>query len=171
MQTEYHLRPLKLEDAARMLEWMHDQELTRYLKLDGKNASMETVTKFILEAQEESAHVHRAVVDNNDVYFGTVSLKNIDRKNGDAEYAIALHPAALGSGAATEATRQILRIAFQQLGLNRVYLNVLEENRRAVKFYEKFGFDYYDKTGVNFLNNKKILLWYEILKDEKEKYF
>lgn len=166
MQTEYHLRPLKLEDAARMLEWMHDQELTRYLKLDGKNASMETVTKFIQEAQEESAHVHRAVVDNNDVYLGTVSLKNIDRKNGDAEYAIALHPAALGSGAAREATKEILEIAFKELALKRVYLNVLEENVRAVKFYHKVGFHYMDSTILNFHHKEKKLLWFEIKNNE-----
>ncbi len=40
------------------------------------------------------------------------------------------------------ATQEILRYAFEELGLHKVYLNVLEDNVRAQKLYEKCGFVY-----------------------------
>ena len=72
-----------------------------------------------------------------------------------------MHPSALGTGAAAEGSRQILRLAFEELGLRRVYLNVLEENRRAVKFYNKIDFRYTHATEMEFKGENKTLLWYE----------
>ena len=43
-------------------------------------------------------------------------------------------------GVAEVATRLLLDKAFGEWGLNKVYLNVLESNLRAIRFYEKCGF-------------------------------
>jgi RimJ/RimL family protein N-acetyltransferase len=49
-------------------------------------------------------------------------------------------PALLGKGLGTEATRLVLRHAFNDLGLHRVGLRVLAYNHRAIRSYEKCGF-------------------------------
>ena len=110
-----------------MLEWLHDRTVTEYLQLDGSGATLADAACFIQSAQNESVDLHRAVVDCNDTYLGTVSLKNIDTGKREAEYAIAMRASAMGTGAAFAATQDILNIAFQILGLRRVYLNVLQE--------------------------------------------
>lgn len=158
---QYSLRPLELKDSERMLEWMRDPEITGHLQIGGPNTTREGVERFILNSRIESKNLHRAVVNKADEYMGTVSLKHIDREKGEAEYAIAMHRLALGSGAAFCASEQILRIAFEKLGLDRVYLNVLQENRRAIKFYTKFGFHYTHESLLELKNGKKILLWFE----------
>ena len=45
-----------------------------------------------------------------------------------------------GRGVAVEASRQILNYAFETKGLKYVYLNVREDNERALRLYKKLGF-------------------------------
>lgn len=156
----YTLRPLKESDAIRMLEWMRDEGITMYLRIGGANTQIEDVQKFIALAADESKQLHRAIVDEEGVYLGTVSLKSIDRNNKQAEYAIAMHPDGIGCGAATAGNKRILDMAFNELGLLRVYLNVRPENQRAIRFYEKNGWRRCTAVG----KDKDHLKWYEIRK-------
>ena len=91
-------------------------------------------------------------------------MKNIDFEKREAEYAISTRKKAHGSGAALEATNQILYYAFYALNLKRVYLNVLKDNARANAFYIKAGFkfDYCEKSGVIINGEPKDLNWYSI---------
>lgn len=156
----YSLRPLKPEDAPRMAQMMWDEQTTRYLQIGGPSYTLETALGFIAQTKDESKHLHRAVVDDNDTYYGSISLKNIDRENKEAEYAISMHPEAQGKGIAAIATAKILELAFQELGLSRVYLNVLVENQRANKFYQKVGFHYTHSSTILFKGEEKTLNWY-----------
>lgn len=45
-----------------------------------------------------------------------------------------------GRGIGTEATRLVLRFAFEELGLHRIELRVIEYNLRAIRSYQKAGF-------------------------------
>jgi len=161
-EIEYSLRQLELRDSARMLEWMRDPEITRYLQIGGPDTKEETVVNFIQSSGDESVNLHRAVVNSTDEYVGTVSLKNIDHEKGEAEYAISMHSSALGTGAAAAATQLILEAAFHELNLTRVYLNVRKENMRAIRFYEKNKFRYTHTTTAVIRGVSTDLKWYEI---------
>ena len=67
-------------------------------------------------------------------------MKNINKVDKNAEYAIVTRADAHGKGYARTASEEILKIAFEVLGLERVYLYVSVENIAANKFYQKFGF-------------------------------
>lgn len=159
-ENTYSLRPLQTKDAARMVEMMHDALTTRYLQIGGPDYTEETALRFIASTADESGSIHRAVVDQDDVYQGTVSLKNLDMDKKEAEYAISMHPDAQGKGAAKAASAGILELA-RAAGLTRVYLNVLAENLRANRFYQKFGFRYTHTTVMDFHSEAKDLNWYE----------
>lgn len=165
------LRRLKEKDAAGMLEWMHDPEFQKNFQIDMINRRMEDIIEFINQSQTdriEGQSIHYAIVDEEDEYLGTISLKDIDLLARKAEYAISLRKMAQGKGIATEATRELLRIAFDKLGLERVYLNVLSENINAIRLYEKCGF-VYEGAFRNHLFLKgeyRTLKWYSILKNE-----
>lgn len=160
MEHTYSLRPLMQKDAQRMVEMMHDAQTTQYLQIGGPDYTMDTALRFIASTADETGSVHRAVVDGDDVYQGTVSLKNVDTVKKEAEYAISMHPQAQGKGAAKAASAGILELA-RRLGLTRVYLNVLAENERANRFYQKFGFCYTHDSTMNFHGEDKCLRWYE----------
>ena len=158
------LRPLKSKDAPFMLEWMTDPEITRFFRFDASKISLESCLDYISRAQADPDTVHFAIVDEADEYLGTISLKDIDRDKGCAEYAISTRKSAHGTGAAMQATRQILEYAFETLELERVYLNVLTENGRANAFYRKAGFRFVreEPAALELRGEKKALNLYEI---------
>lgn len=158
------LRELKEKDAESILEWMQYPESKDIFAKDFNKFTLEEVKKFIKRKNNEQ-EMNFACVNDEDEYLGTVSLKNIDKKNSNAEYAISFLKKAQGTGAAKFATQEILRVAFNDLGLKKVYLNVLNTNQRAIKFYEKIGFE---KEGVfreHVCKNDEFcdLVWYAIL--------
>jgi len=134
------LRKLKADDAPRMLEWMKDPDINRFFQFDAAAVDLATVLAFIDAAQDFSTNRHYAVVDDTDTYVGTISLKGIDAKHQNAEYAVSMTKHAIGTGAALDATAALMHIAFDELNLHKVYLNVFSDNVRAIRFYEKFGF-------------------------------
>lgn len=163
------LRKLEQSDAELMLEWMHDKELTENMMADFQNMKLEDCVEFIKAAlTDETKNLHRAICSDDNEYLGTVSLKNIDYKSQNAEFAIALRRKALGKGVAVSATKQILEIAFEELHLSRIYLCVASCNRRAIKFYDKFGFLYEGcfRKHVYIAKQRQDLLWYSILKED-----
>jgi len=159
---KFSLRPLCLDDADRMLEWMRDPDITKYLQIGGPNTSKKSVEAFIRNSADECTNLHRAIVNQDGEYMGTISLKHIDEDKGEAEYAISMHKSALGSGAAAQASKLLMEVAFGQIGLKRVYLNVLSVNQRAVKFYEKFGFQYTHVSSLRINGVDMELRWYEV---------
>ncbi len=160
MDQTFTLRPLAPQDAPRMVEMMHDARTTQYLQIGGPDYTEETALRFIASTADETGSIHRAVVDGSGVYQGTVSLKNLDMTQKEAEYAISMHPQAQGKGAAGAGSAAIVELA-RSLGLRRVYLNVLAENERANRFYRKFGFRYTHSTVMTFKGQEKTLHWYE----------
>jgi len=73
--------------------------------------------------------------------IGTARLHPLDEANRRARYAIGLFDAtARSQGYGTEATRLVLRYAFEELCLHRVDLRVLAHNARAIACYAKCGF-------------------------------
>lgn len=79
------LRELRMEDAPLMLEWMHDDFVVHDLATNFSEKSIEDCNNFIQYAISQTSDmskckdIHMAVVDDNDEYMGTVSLKNINR--------------------------------------------------------------------------------------------
>lgn len=134
------LRKLEMKDADFMNEWMHDEDITQYMLTDFSEMDLKDCVAFISKSSNDSVNVHYAVCNDDDEYLGTVSLKNINMRDKSAEYAIIFRNKALGTGASMWATQEILRIAFEKLKLNRVYLDVLCDNKRAIRFYRKVGF-------------------------------
>ena len=72
---------------------------------------------------------------------GQARLHGLEEHNRRARFPIGLFaPELLGRGLGNEATRLVLRHAFETLGLHRVDLRVLASNARAIRCYEKCGF-------------------------------
>lgn len=163
------LRYLQEDDAAFMLEWMRDEEVTYYLKKNFHDFTLEQCLQFIKTAQSQT-HVNRhyAICGIDGEYMGTVSLKNINMEDRNAEYAITMRKKSMGTGLAYEATKEILSIAYRELDLHKVYLDVVCDNVRAVKFYEKVGFikEGIWKQHLLIKHEFKDVMWLRLLKEE-----
>ena len=68
-------------------------------------------------------------------------LRDIDRTHNKAEYGIFIgEEEALSKGYGSEAAELMIRYAFEELQLHKLYLRVLAGNERAKKSYEHAGF-------------------------------
>lgn len=165
------LRALREEDAAGMLEWMQDKDIQKNFRFAAVKKTKRDVLAFIQSAgnvPQDGQSIHYAVTEDGGEYLGTISLKNLDLKAQNAEYAIVLRKKAQGRGLAFAATKEILRMAFIELGMERVYLNVLRENQKAIRLYERCGFVYEGEFRNHlFLGGEyRMLKWYGMLKEE-----
>jgi diamine N-acetyltransferase len=138
---QVYLRPLETEDAPALQAWINDPDVYPYL----------AVTR-PFNRQAEEAFVERSmksdhdltlgiVVREGDRLIGTAGLFRIDFRNRHAGFGIMIgDKKSWNRGYGTEATRLIVRHAFETMNLNRVWLMVYEFNPRGTRAYEKAGF-------------------------------
>lgn len=134
------IRQLQEKDALLMLEWMHDDFVVHDLATNFVSKTIEDCRRFIKISRTDEHNRHFAIVDEQDTYLGTVSLKNIDQNNSCAEFAITIRRCAMGTGASRFAMDEIIKYGFKQLRLQVIYWYVDRANQRAVRFYEKMGY-------------------------------
>lgn len=168
------LRSLELKDAELMLEWMHDDTVVHYLQTNFVDKTIHDCQKFIDNSTKSDNDIHMAVVDDNDVYMGTVSLKNINSEN--AEFAITIRACAMGKGYSRYSMERIIEKGFDELNLKEIYWCVSPENKRAVNFYEKSEFTCVDPLTINAsleYSSEQIskYIWYMISYEEYRKRF
>ena len=128
--------------------WNQDSELTRYM--DARMVSLRSAKSisdfFEKENKEQSPVGHpftiRALDDNR--LLGDIGLYvTNDWGPRDAFVGIAIaNRNDWGKSYGTDAMKIILRYAFTELNLRRVTLSVFEYNPRAIRSYEKTGFQH-----------------------------
>ncbi len=133
------IRKFEKADIPKKVDWINNPENNQFLHYDIP-ISVEGTERWFDSHAGESIR-YDAIIEADGVPAGTIGLLNIDRKNSKAEYYIAMGETALkGKGVAKEASKLILTYAFEQLGLNRVYLYTEVENIPGQKLFERIGF-------------------------------
>lgn len=73
---------------------------------------------------------------------GSVYIRDIDHIHHKGEYGIFIgEENARGRGIGTVAAKLMIRYAFEELGLHKLFLRVFADNKRAMGSYEKAGFE------------------------------
>ena len=163
------LRDLELKDAPLMLEWMHDEGVVGKLRGNFKDKKLSDAEAFIAASENKEKDIHLAIVSDEDEYMGTVSLKNIDRVGNSAEFAITVRKSAMSRGYSWYGMEEIIRLAFDEIGLETVYWCVSRYNERAVRFYDKHNFhEAVDISDIILERYKGMdnLKWYSVLKGD-----
>ena len=162
------LRKLELSDAPLMLEWMHDKSVVEDLRTNFLSKTLEDCENFIKNSWNDENNINVAIVDEDNVYMGTVSLKNI--KDNTAEFGITVRKAAMGKGYAIEGMKEMLRIAFEEMGIHSVYWCVSPDNHRAVRFYDKNEFKRVKASKLSTIDENytteqiRYYIWYQVKK-------
>ncbi len=133
------LRPLANGDLRRCVKWFSDPQVTQFL---GRNAP-------VTLAEEERwfrEYLRRAdeqifAIEVEGKHVGNLGLHKVDRVHRKADLGIVIgEPAYWSRGYGTDALLAALAYGFGSLGLNKISLDVLEENSRALRSYAKCGF-------------------------------
>jgi diamine N-acetyltransferase len=135
-----YLRPLEVADAATIVPWFNDPDVTRYL-LRHQPMSLHGEEEFLRRVPaNESDVVLGIVLKENDQLIGTVGL-HPEFRCRSARFGIVLgEKSSWDKGHGTAVTRLIVAYAFDTLNMNRVWLHVYEYNPRGQRVYEKVGF-------------------------------
>ena len=134
------LRAIEKEDMVIFQKWMNDPLLTIWLG-----------PRFPISLDEQNRWYEKLITDTSKRKYlienlegkpiGVVSLMALDLKNRCSEFGIYLgEQEAIGKGFGKDASMTLINFAFSEVGLNRLYLYVLEENNRAIKSFEECGF-------------------------------
>ena len=140
------LTMVKHDDIERYAQWFgSDIEMMRQLGfMPTFPMTLADEEQWFEHALEESDLFGFAVrtLENNQL-IGNVALMRINWQSRASEVGISIaDPAFRNSGYGTDTMRVILRFGFMEVNLNRIWLRVFSHNPRAIRSYEKVGFQH-----------------------------
>ncbi|MHB0914001.1 MAG: GNAT family N-acetyltransferase [Armatimonadota bacterium] len=134
------LRAVERADVPRLWEWAQDEETMRLRNYLAPPKSLAEAEREF-DAQSAESDLRLAITTQDGELIGETSLTGINPRTGGAKFAIAIgNKDYWGKGYGTDATRTLMRYAFEQLNLHRITLYVHDFNGRAIRAYEKCGF-------------------------------
>ncbi|GAP19939.1 GNAT family N-acetyltransferase [Leptolinea tardivitalis] len=134
------LRALEKQDMPLLQKWMNDPNLTKWL---GPRfpISLEEQNRWYDKLVTDPTKRKLLIEDLQGRAIGLVSLMDINFKDRSAEFGIYLgERPAIGKGQGKDASITMMKFAFSELGLHRLFLYVFEENTRAIASFEECGF-------------------------------
>lgn len=136
-----YLRPLGQDDVDFYYQSLYHPE-TRKLTGTQKHYTREQIAQYLASKAQDSSSVLLVIaLCENDQLIGDVQIGGIDTYNRNAFIRIAIHqPAYQSKGYGSEALLLMLDYGFGILNLHRIELNVFAYNERAIRAYEKLGF-------------------------------
>lgn len=144
--TRLLLRPWREEDAEDLYKYASDPEV-------GPPAGWPPHTSV-----EESREIIRTVLSAAETYavclkedgrpIGSIGLHRNDLAERDDEYELGywIGKPFWGQGMIPEASREILRYAFEELGMARIWCGYYDGNVKSRRVQEKLGFVYHHTT-------------------------
>lgn len=133
------IRKFKKEDIDNKIRWINDSENNEFLHYD-LPLEYEKTLKWFMNNKDRMDRFD-AVIEYNAMPVGIIGLLNIDYKNKKAEFYITVGEKKYkGKGIAYKASTELLKRAFNDLGLNKIYLYTETENKIAQKLFSKLGF-------------------------------
>lgn len=138
-----YLAPHCVEDAEKYMNWFNDPEINQYAKTRFHN-TLESEQDFLRKAHNPPTDFFFAVHKTSDnSLIGACGLHRVNPVHRNAVFGIFIgDKACWGKGFGTETTLLVLHYAFRRINVNRVELEVLTTNKRAIRAYEKAGFQH-----------------------------
>ena len=135
------LRAYEKSDADALFRWFSDEDVTRWLGPPNfpSRAHQERFIESASASGDDAKYFAIETLDGK--LIGDCGLRFIDWKSRKAEFFITIGEKPFwGKGFGSDALQIVIRLAFDKMNLNRLWLSVLVDNPRAVRCYEKCGF-------------------------------
>lgn len=144
LSDHIRLRPLETKDSELLFKWINNRELVI------QNAAYIPVTRIDHEKWMDGVLMKRAdmiffgiEVNTTQELIGSCQLHSISAIHRSAELQIRIgNKNYQGKGFGSEAVKMLCHFGFSDLNLHRIYLNVFSSNLRAIRTYEKCGFNH-----------------------------
>jgi len=134
------LRPMQESDLPSFVAWLADRDVTRWLAEMGEPPTIEDEFDWYQRKREDPENVLWAIETLEGRLMGNIELRLAPHAKR-AELGVAIHDKTQwNQGYGTDAVCLVLGYAFDELHLNRIELTTDEKNLRAIRVYEKLGF-------------------------------
>ena len=136
------LRAQEMGDLERDHAWINDPEVTRYLAARYPISLVDEERWLSGRPQSSSSNGLRLAIDTKDGrHIGNIDLLPANPDDRCVALGVMIGDKDHWSqGYGTDAMVTLLRFAFAQMNLNRIWLHVFEHNERAIACYKKCGF-------------------------------
>lgn len=135
------LREMSLEDTENIINWRNNPRVKKMFCIQSdftEEGHINWYNNMILKGFVKQF----IIVDKKakkDV--GSIYLRDIDYKNKKAEYGIFIgEDSCRGKGIGSEAGKLLVKYAFEELKLHKIFLRVFEDNEVAINSYKNIGF-------------------------------
>ena len=147
MNFKVYLTPIETDHIEKYIDFSEDPELISTMgwgpfKSHQKQQFIDAVSKPSLPMFcSQKSIIFSIITVNDNVPIGFISLKGIDWDSAKAELAIAICDNQYRSGGyGTESLTLVIDHAFNSLKIFSIFLSVFPSNTRAIRAYEKIGF-------------------------------
>lgn len=137
------LRAMETEDLEDVLRWVNDREVTLWLTSLRYPMARKDEKKWLDDAPANSFAdgVRLAIETKDGKHIGGINLHRTNPEDRKAGLGIMIgEKDHWSNGYGTDAVLILLKLAFDEMNLHRVWLQVFPENERAIACYLKCGF-------------------------------
>jgi RimJ/RimL family protein N-acetyltransferase len=136
------MRALERDDLPHFVRWINDPETRHFMNVRYPISMTEEEKWWEGFLERKNDHIF-AIEAEDGTYIGNIGLHALEQENRRAQMGIIIgHKAYWGKGYGTDAIRAVLGWAFNYLNLNRISLTVFAYNKRAIRCYQKCGFQH-----------------------------
>ncbi len=140
-EGKVYLRPMTLEDTDLIVTW-RNKDAVRKRFIYQKPFTRESHLSWVENKVNTGEVVQMMIVESeSNLPVGSVYIRDIDKTHNKGEYGIFIgEDHARGKGYGTMAAKLMVRYAFEEMGLHRLFLRLFADNMQAKKSYENAGF-------------------------------
>ncbi|RKD22271.1 hypothetical protein BET04_06240 [Caminicella sporogenes] len=190
MGDKTKIRKLERKDVDKMIEWgKHDEPIFYHYNFPYLSEK-ERDLWFKIKTKKFTKKCF-AIENLNGELIGYISLRNIKFFKRESELGIVFNPDVINKGYGTDALNKFLDIYFTKEKMKTLFLKVGKFNKRAIRCYEKCGFEIINEVYEEFeeqglseeikkeivekykdfdLKDNKLMTTYYYMKITKEKY-
>lgn len=138
-----YLKPLSISNLASFYPWINDKTVIRYsMSIFQNMKTKEAVLNWLKTILSDQKNLNLGIfTKEGDKCIGYAGISKISNYNRSGEYFIFIGDKAMwGKGISTYVTKEIVRLGFETLDLNRIMLTVSVPNVGGLRSYQNAGF-------------------------------
>ena len=153
-EAQVRLRPHTEADLPNYVEWLNDPEVTQFTQIEGP-LTLEDEREWFQRVNAPDSNTRSRAIEVNGRHIGNCAL-HLYESGEMAGFGIIIGDKTQWSkGYGSAALRDLLRIGFEEMGLQRIHLTALGGNSRGIRCYEKCGFRHEGLRRRHFLKRGK----------------
>jgi RimJ/RimL family protein N-acetyltransferase len=139
------LRIPESDDINLMTGWKNDREAAKYLPYSPP-VSKQDIKEYISKIEVNESSVVFIIETEDEIPIGICTLEDVDWKSSSAKITTVIYAKnCWGRGYGYDTVRTLTKYGMEQLNLHTIYVHILEGNEKAVRCFEKAG---YEKEGI-----------------------